>query len=39
MKHYQTPLLEEINVYADKDMAAIEMAKSEIVVEDDTYED
>lgn len=38
MKHYQTPLLEEIDVYADEDMA-IEMTKSEIVVKDDTYED
>ena len=38
MKHYETPLLEELDLYADEDIA-IEMNQGEIVVKDDTYED
>lgn len=38
MKIYKAPQVELIDLYADEDVAAIEMTKSEIVVKDDTVE-
>lgn len=38
MKHYEEPQLDVTDVYAEESVA-VTMTPSEIVVEDDTYED